>query len=210
MNIYQKILEVKKIVKVFAKDAATQGKGAYKYVSGSNILSTIKSKMEEIGLLLIPSNVRHTNWTTYDYVNSYGENKTDFIVEGNIEYHWVNTENPEEMISVNIPFYGQQNDISKAFGSGLTYSERYLLLKTLGVPTDNDDPDAKTEDKPKSSQYAQIVALIKDSNMTMDKVSEWISKKFKKSIPINKLTKDQFELLCNAINKSIAKEVGNE
>ena len=50
MNLFQKINEVKKVVKTFSKDAETSGKGAYSYVSGSQVLSMIKDKMEEIGL----------------------------------------------------------------------------------------------------------------------------------------------------------------
>ena len=33
-NLYQKINEVKKVVKTFKKDAETSGKGAYSYISG--------------------------------------------------------------------------------------------------------------------------------------------------------------------------------
>ena len=39
LNVYQKINEVKKTVKVLTKDAETSGKGAYSYVSGSQILA---------------------------------------------------------------------------------------------------------------------------------------------------------------------------
>ena len=46
MNVFQKINEVKKVVKVLKKDAETSGKGAYSYVSGAQILALIKDKME--------------------------------------------------------------------------------------------------------------------------------------------------------------------
>ena len=54
MNLYQKINEVKKEVKVLSKDAETSGQGSYSYVSGAQILRTIKNKMEELGLLFWP------------------------------------------------------------------------------------------------------------------------------------------------------------
>lgn len=149
LNLYQKIIEVKKVVKLFTKDAETSGKGAYTYTSGSQILSAIKEKMESIGLLFLPVATEHRGWTTYNYQNSYGQDKTDFVVDGKLIYEWINANKPEERQRVEFEYYGQQNDISKAFGSALTYSERYLLLKSLGVPTDDEDPDKTNEQKPK-------------------------------------------------------------
>lgn len=209
MNVFQKINEVKKVVKGFTKDAETSGKGSYSYTSGTQILSSIKEKMEEIGLLFIPIETHHRNWTTYNYKNSYGDDKTDFIVEGQLIYEWINIDEPSDRQRVLFEYYGQQNDISKAFGSALTYSERYLLLKSLGAPTDEDDPDKRTEDKPsaktekksvkKKSNYAIVAELIKDSSLTMGKVQEWIVKKYKNAIPINNLSDAQFQELVAAI-----------
>lgn len=165
MNVYQKINEVKKCVAIFKKDGETKGKGAYKYVKGSQILAMIKDKMEELGLLLLPVKTEARGWTTYNYKNSYGEDKTDFIVEGALTYEWINADDPNDKAIVSIDYYGQQNDISKAFGSALTYSERYYLLKSMGAPTDEDDPDKYTEDKPKSNPFVKA-SKPKDDYMT--------------------------------------------
>ena len=151
MNIYQKINELKKTITKFTKDEKTEGKGSYTYTSGSQILSAVKSKMEELQLLLLPVSVKHRSSETFDYKTSAGYEQTDFIVQGDLTYEWINAENPDERQKVEFQFYGQQNDISKAFGSGLTYSERYILLKSLGVPTDEEDPDRKTEEKARSN-----------------------------------------------------------
>ena len=147
MNIYQKINELKKTIDKFKKDEKTEGKGAYTYTSGTQILTAIKSKMEELQLLMLPVSVKHRSSETFDYKTSQGYEKTDFIVQGEITYEWINAENPEERQRIEFQYYGQQNDISKAFGSGLTYSERYVLLKSLGIPTDEEDPDRRNEDK---------------------------------------------------------------
>ena len=50
MNIYQKLIEVRKLVDFLVKDE--QGY-QYKYVSGSSLLNTIRPKMDELGLLLV-------------------------------------------------------------------------------------------------------------------------------------------------------------
>lgn len=228
MNVYQKIIEVKKVVKNFLKDAETSGKGSYTYTSGSQILSAIKEKMEEIGLLFLPVETVHRGWTTFNYKNSYGDDKTDFIVEGELFYEWINADEPTDRQRVSFEYYGQQNDISKAFGSALTYSERYLLLKSLGAPTDEDDPDKHTDDKKQrqtttppptqrpqnapqerreKSKWAQVNDLIKDSEITLASVNEWITKSFGKAIKINNLTDEQFNKLMTALRKKIEGEM---
>ena len=228
MNVYQKIIEVKKVVKNFLKDAETSGKGSYTYTSGSQILSAIKEKMEEIGLLFLPVKTVHRGWTTFNYKNSYGDDKTDFIVEGELFYEWINADEPTDRQRVSFEYYGQQNDISKAFGSALTYSERYLLLKSLGAPTDEDDPDKHTDDKKQrqtttppptqrpqnapqerreKSKWAQVNDLIKNSEITLASVNEWIAKSFGKAIKINNLTDEQFNKLMTALRKKIEGEM---
>ena len=229
MNVYQKIIEVKKVVKNFLKDAETSGKGSYTYTSGSQILSAIKEKMEEIGLLFLPVETVHRGWSTFNYKNSYGDDKTDFIVEGELFYEWINADEPTDRQRVSFEYYGQQNDISKAFGSALTYSERYLLLKSLGAPTDEDDPDKFTDDKTKrqtptttppsqkpqnnaqerreKSKWAQVNDLIKDSEITLASVNEWILKSFSRAIKINNLTDEQFNKLMTALRKKIEGEM---
>lgn len=228
MNVFQKIIETKKVVKNFLKDAETSGKGSYTYTSGSQILSAIKEKMEEVGLLFLPVETEHRGWTTFNYKNSYGDEKTDFIVEGKLCYEWINAEDPTDRQRVSFEYYGQQNDISKAFGSALTYSERYLLLKSLGAPTDEDDPDKHTEDKAQKkpatkapttatpqktaqerrekSKWAEVNELIKDSDITLASVNEWILKAFGKTIKINNLSDEQFAKLMKALRTKIGEE----
>lgn len=213
MNLYQKINEVKKVVKTLSKDAETSGQRAYSYVSGSQILSMIKAKMEELGLLFLPVKTESRGWTTFEYENASGNSKTDFIVEGIVSYEWINIEEPSERQRVDFDYYGQQNDISKAFGSALTYSERYLLLKSLGAPTDEDDPDKTTEDKKSNrptlqSKYSIIQSLIKGSKITNIDIEKWIVAKFGAILRINDLTDEQFEELKRALEKKLGG--GNE
>ena len=136
MNLYQKIVEIRKSVDVFTKD--TPGH-KYTYVSGTQVLSKIKNKIDELGIVLEPH-------VLHDTVKCERINK-NIMVTAEMEYHWVNAENPEERIVVPWVLLGEQNDPSKAFGSGLTYSERYFLLKYLGVPTDDEDPDTRQGEK---------------------------------------------------------------
>ena len=141
-NIYQKIVEVRKNIDGFRKDQKSFG---YQYVSGNQILRNIKDLMDDLGLLLIPSLDYSTlEWEKHQYVTSKGKEAMDFIVQAKMTYTWVNADNPEEKIEVPWVCIGQQtDDISKAMGTAMTYNERYFLLKFFGLPTDQDDADAK-------------------------------------------------------------------
>ena len=146
MNLYQKIVEVRKVAEGFTKDGASYG---YTYVTGNQVLAKIKDKMNELNLLLIPS-TKIGEHHTHAYKTGKGKDVLDFVVKGEMSYTWINGDEPAEREVISWAYYGQQDDISKAYGSALTYSERYFLLKCLGLPTDEDDPDAK-KDGPKAN-----------------------------------------------------------
>lgn len=65
----------------------------------------------------------------------------EFYVQADTLYTWVNNDNPEERIVVPWTMVGNQSDSSMAFGSALTYSGRYFLLKYFHCATVEDDPD---------------------------------------------------------------------
>lgn len=148
MNIYQKLIEVRKVVPYLQKSADGP---QFKYVSSSQVLAALKAKMDDLGLLLIPKITGHkVTEQTIEWVerNEYKGNVTEkpkktttYFTELDIEFVWVNAENPEETISC--PFYGQGVDIAgeKGVGKALTYAEKYFMLKQFNVPTDKDDPD---------------------------------------------------------------------
>lgn len=144
MNLWQKLVEIRKDIDVFSKDGKSYG---YKYVTGSQVLHKIKQKMDELGVILSPRMGAHKNWI-HEYKNSKGKDVKDFVIESEGAYVWINSDKPEEREEIPWKFFGQQDDASKAFGSALTYSERYFLLKFFGVPTDEDDADYRPANKP--------------------------------------------------------------
>lgn len=144
LNLYQKIVELRKVAEGFNKDGASYG---YKYVTGNQVLGKIKDKMNELNLLLIPSTTVGEH-SLHAYKTAKGKDALDFVVKGEMSYTWINGDDPAERETASWAYYGQQDEISKAYGSGLTYSERYFLLKCLGLPTDEDDPDARQPSTP--------------------------------------------------------------
>src|SRR5690625_470321 len=102
MNLFQKLVEIRKEIDVFTKD--TKGFN-YSYVSGSQVLAKIQDKMNELGVLLYPE-MKELEHSTYDY-QQYNkktkqmEDRTDFVISGNMRYVWQNAEKPEEKIVIN-------------------------------------------------------------------------------------------------------------
>lgn len=203
MNLYQKLVEIRKEVINFSKDTESFG---YKYVSGSQAIAKIREKMDSLGVLLVPE-VINTISSTYDYINSKGKECTDHIVTGEMSYKWINADNPEEILTVPWQLYGAQDDISKAFGSGLTYSERYFILKFFQAPTDSDDPDSRnTSDRGKGNKKGLSEAQVKrgyalgfKAGYDKSNVDKQILSKFNKKI--QDLNKEEYEIVCNGYEK---------
>lgn len=201
MNLYQKLIEIRKDVINFTKD--TEGYG-YKYVSGSQAIEKIREKMDSLGILLVPG-IHSTISSTYDYVNSKGKDCTDHIVSGEMSYKWINADNPEEVLIVPWQLYGAQDDISKALGSGLTYAERYFILKFFQAPTDADDPDKRnTSDRSKGNkkglseaQIKRLYAISKKAGYDNNKIVQLVMTKYNK--PIEQLTKEEYDHVCNGL-----------
>ncbi len=152
MSLYEKLVELRKHVGCLVKDQEGYG---YNYVTGNQILYKVKDKMNELGLVLIPSAGVGETYYKHDYTTANGVDKVDFIVMGEMSYTLVNADDGNEKLVIPWAYYGQQDDISKAYGSALTYSERYFWLKLLGLPTDEDDPDAKNTSDNKVKTYHQ-------------------------------------------------------
>jgi len=200
MNIYEKLIELKISIGGFSKDKKSFG---YDYVSGSQILNKIKDKMCELQIFLYPEVDYSTlSWDKHEYLNNRGEQKLDFIVTFQLTYNWINAEDPKEVIRVPWLGVGQQaGDIAKAIGTALTYNERYFLLKTFGLPTDQDDSDnladngaaAVLKHKPNDSKIVEIFAIGEEKGLTKAQILAGCLKDFKKGI--DKLSEDQLKQL---------------
>lgn len=153
MNIYQKLVEVRKSVPYLKKEA--QG-SQYNYTGSSQVLAAVRSKMDDLGLVLIPSITdKELHQSAIEYFDKEGRpNKrtTTYFTEIKMKMTWVNAENPEEKIEV--PWYAQGVDIAgeKGVGKALTYGEKYFMLKTFNIATDKDDPDSFQE---KAQSYSK-------------------------------------------------------
>ncbi|OCX40589.1 single-stranded DNA-binding protein [Staphylococcus haemolyticus] len=201
LNLFQKIADVKANIDGFTKD--TKGYN-YSYVSGSQVLHRIRNKMIEHNLLLVPYT---ENEEVTETTNAKG--KPEHIIKLKLTYKWINADNPQEILEV--PFFavGQQDDVSKAHGTALTYAERYFLMKFFNIPTDEDDADAKQKQDKYATSSNQLKELLRQEADSFIEIAERSNAASKyqeqieklKNMNVNDLNKQQINVTRQQINK---------
>lgn len=140
MNIYEKLIEVRKSVPYLKKD--NEGY-QFKYVSSSQTLGALREAMDKQKLLLVPVVVD----------SKVTSSEKQMLTELSMEFTWINAEKPEEKITCK--WYGQGIDTrEQGVGKAMTYAEKYFMLKFFNVPTDKADPDS-FQKKPEPAKQQQ-------------------------------------------------------
>lgn len=165
LNLFQKLALIRKPIEVMQRDTKAYG---YNYVNENDILAKISKKMEELHVSLLPGIVpQSTTVTPYTYTKTkstrdgkvYEETVNEVLVQADTTWRWVNNDDPSDFIVVPWAMVGQQSDASQSFGSGLTYSSRYFLLKYFNVATPNDDPDNwRSKQRESEEQEKKMIA----------------------------------------------------
>jgi len=141
MNIYQKLLEVKKRVPYLQKDKKGHN---YTYATPSNVLSTLNPILNEVGLLLKSEIIEGKTERIFQklknidvYVDGKKETRIidvhETLFNVSMRMTWVDVESGEK--DENLWFSSGVNGDEKGFGSACTYAERYFMLKFFNIPT---------------------------------------------------------------------------
>ena len=99
--------------------------------------------------------------------------------------------------------------MSKAHGTGLTYAERYFLMKFFNIPTDEDDADAKEKQEKYANSSNQLKDILRDEANKFIQIAEnsQLSEKNKdeisklKMMDVNTLDKQQIIKTRNLIRR---------
>lgn len=164
MNLHQKLLKIANIAGVLQKNKSGYN---YKYVTEEEIQAKITAGMQKYGVMLYPSIKPGTlSITPYRYEKIKSKKVKDqyvdvtvpvneVIVSAEVEYSWVNADNPCDIIRCGWAYIGQMEDASQAFGAGATYGNRYYLLKALQLATTEADPDAYRAKQKEAEGYEE-------------------------------------------------------
>ncbi|BBJ33970.1 ERF family protein [Staphylococcus pseudintermedius] len=210
LNLYQKIADVKANIDGFTKD--TKGYN-YTYVSGSQVLHRIRSKMIEHNLLLVPKTLEETysveDVTRYSTKYKKQVTTTEYTVKVKLIYTWINADKPEEQLE--LPFFaiGQQDDPAKALGTALTYSERYFLMKFFNIPTDEDDADAKQKKEQYTKPDAKAIGTLKEEMLKFSELMQSLGKQVTIDDVQNQLGISDIQALTNAQISALIKKLDN-
>ena len=151
----------------------------YSYVTDDEILANITGLMEKLDVSLVPNILPGTTEVIpYSYIKSKAtrdgskvieQHINEIIVKAEMEFHWINNEDPTDRIIVPWVLIGQQEDASQAAGSGLTYCSRYFLLKYFNISTPDDDPDnwRSKQREARDSENKEIANGITDQVMSI-------------------------------------------
>ena len=154
MSVYKKLHQVQAATRSLAANTQGQtGAARYDYVSGAKLLGVIRPLMDSLGLILTQEVVEITN-TPMTYSTKNGE-KTEMFTTAHIRFTWIDTEDESKI--VNDFFANGMNAWEKGLGSALTYAERYYLMKTFHIATDEDDVDALVKDEAIKTQPSPAV-----------------------------------------------------
>ena len=216
MNIYQKMIEVRKSCE-FLQKGATGYK--YKYVTESQVLFAVRKAFDEQGLFL-QIGMENTDNTRLGVVVTVinAEDPADRIIEtiyydaGNVTT--TETEGVNDRTGENYTKTVVDTD-PRITGSLLTYSLRYFLLKNLMIATDEADLD--TVQKKSLSAQTTTKALLSteqvDSIESLCKGRKDIIDKIVKHAPAGKLKNlqgDRYQGILNFAMSEIAKKEGSK
>ena len=159
LNLYEKLAKIRKSVGAIQKNKSGYG---YKYTTEDEILARVTAGMDKYGVSLIPMIKSNTGKVVpYQYVDKKGKDSYEIIVHADMVFRWVNDANPQDFLDVDWLLVGQQSDAAQAMGAGLTYTNRYFLLKYFQIATVEDDPD-KWRSKKQSVIDVEVQAEIKE------------------------------------------------
>lgn len=187
-SLDEKLQVIKSEVDIMKKNKDGYG---YSYVDEESILLKINSHMIKLGIKLTPQLVPGTLHTeVVKYVDKKKNDVTDILVTSEMEFIWKDI-TTGETIKVPWGLVGQQSDGSQAFGSGLTYSNRYFLLKYFNISTSQDDPD---EIRKRIKQEEEQKKMTTEQTKVKKLFAMAITKFGKKELVYEKLgtTRDQF------------------
>jgi hypothetical protein len=160
MNLYTKLVDIRKSVEYLQK--TERGNQGAMYVDPAVLVQKIRAKMDDGGILLVPS-LSDTTVDTIQDPTKNNPNATSFLFRSKMLYTFIDAESGEKL---DVPWFmtGKHlQDPAMAGGAALTYFERYFLLKFFQIPTSKDDPEhfqAKTATAITEAQAQEISDLV--------------------------------------------------
>lgn len=182
LSLIQKLAKIRAMSDVVKKDK----KGFnYSYVQITTILASITAGMKKYGVSLIPSIVPGTSSVTQNVIENIKVSKdgtvtptktTEMLFFAEMNFRWINDDNPEEVIDVPWVATGSMSDPSQAMGGAMTYTTRQFLTSYFQIAQTDQDIDA-FRSKQKEAEEVETKAVIAEIIKEIDSIVKNIVQK---------------------------------
>lgn len=171
LNIYQRMLKAQSMIETVAKkiEIDTGKQRSYKAVNERDVLDAVKKAEHECGIYSYPFS--REVYETKETKNQYGT--VSFWMRFKVIYRFVNVDDTNDYID--ITSYGDGVDsLDKAPGKGMTYADKYALMKAYKISTGDDaDKEASVEQtEVNEQQHKSIDELVYEWSKCRKKLSE--------------------------------------
>ena len=169
LNIYQRLNEVRKVVKYVQKDA--QVANQYKAVTHDKVTSVTREHFVAQGIMIVP------NLMTSSMDND--------LYSGLFEVRFVNIEDPRDLLPVTVEAHGADKS-DKAPGKALSMATKYAILKVLSLET-GENEESRADMRRKESDPDPEGQRVLEACTTL----EQLSAKWKSLTPKQRRTLDE-------------------
>lgn len=192
-SLHEKMLEVMKAIEYLCKDDTVEYKTTkYKAMSEEKVTSTVRAELIKQGIVVYP--IKQT-------VEKEGN-----ITTTNTEYRMVNVDDPLDY--VDLASSGQGADTQdKGVGKAMTYSFKYMLLRTFAIPTGEDPDKIASEQIDDENKRAEIKEKIAQTETDTTKYLAAIGGKFKKTFKsVDEMCGEELDYALKRINEKVKKK----
>lgn len=170
MNIYQKINEIMRRIEYLTKDDNIKyGNTQYKAITEEKVTTTVRKELVDLGVVILPvsqtKTITELARTDKGVVNQRADVDT--------RYRIINIDDPEDFVEVVSSGSGVDTQ-DKAIGKAMTYAYKYMLLRSLSIPT-GEDPDKvsseEIDDKMKKIEKAEPKKVKKTDKIDTNKAA---------------------------------------
>lgn len=171
LNIYQRMLKAQSMIETVAKNIEVEAgkQRSYKAVNERDILDAVKKAEQECGIYSYP--ISREIYETKETTSQYGT--ISFWMRFKVVYRFVNVDDPEDYIEV-ISYGDGVDTMDKAPGKGMTYADKYALMKAYKISTGDDlDTEASKEQaKVIEQKHKSVDELVYEWSKCRRKLSE--------------------------------------
>lgn len=173
MNIYEKLSAISiEITNVNKNLNVGVGGGSYKAVSEADVLAAVKPAEAKYRVYSYPAAREVIETGTIESFTSKGDVQKKLFERIKTTYRFVNMDKPDEF--VDIISYGDGIDSQdKSVGKGMTYADKYALLKAYKIIT-GEDPDQDPSD-PLANRQTRAPQATQTRSTTRGQVKKGVS-----------------------------------